>query len=371
MNVTEFEVAVPESSVDDLRSRLSLTRWPDAETVSDWSQGAPLSFVRSLAEHWEHKYDWRSVESRLNALPQFRAEIDGLGIHFLHVRSPHAGATPLLLTHGWPGSVLEFLEVLEPLTNPADPADAFHVVVPSLPGYGFSDKPTETGWGVERIARAWSSLMTGLGYERYAAHGGDWGSFVTAELGHVDASRLIGIHLTMVFAGPPEEQVELTQRDYAGLAALKEFQAREAGYSAIQMTKPQTIGYGLHDSPVALLAWIAEKYYSWTDHDRPFEELVPVDKLLDAVSIYWFTGTATSAARLYWESHNRVPMHQVSVPTGVTIFPKDARMPKAWIEARFADLRYWNDAEAGGHFPGIERPDVLVSELRTFFRHVR
>ena len=179
MNVTEFEVTVPESSVDDLRTRLSLTRWPDAETVSDWSQGAPLSFVRALAEHWEHKYDWRSVESRLNALPQFRAEIDGLDIHFLHVRSPHAGATPLLLTHGWPGSVLEFLEVLEPLTNPADPADAFHIVVPSLPGYGFSDKPTETGWGVERIARAWSSLMTGLGYERYAAHGGDWGSFVS------------------------------------------------------------------------------------------------------------------------------------------------------------------------------------------------
>lgn len=369
--VTPFRIEIPEEALADLRRRLDATRWPDAEAVPDWSQGAPLSYVRELSEHWAHAHDWRATEKRLNVLPQYRTVIDGLGVHFLHVRSPHPDALPLLITHGWPGSVAEFTDLVKPLTEPDDPAHAFHLVIPSLPGYGFSDRPSGPGWGVERIADAWSVLMRRLGYERYAAHGGDWGAFVTAQLGHSDAGRLAGIHLTMAFAAPPEGPVELDARDYAGLAALKTFQAQESGYSAIQATRPQTLGYGLADSPVAQLAWIAEKFWSWTDHDGDLEQAVPRDRLLDTVALYWLTNTATSSARLYWESHHKVPMHQVGVPTGVTVFPKDVRMPRPWIEGRFTDLRHWRDAERGGHFPAIECPDVLVDELRSFFGPLR
>ncbi|MFP3991490.1 epoxide hydrolase family protein [Streptomyces sp. E11-3] len=370
-DVTPYRIAIQDEALADLRRRLSDVRWPDAETTGDWSQGVPLHYLQELSTHWAHSYDWRATEKHLNSFPQFRTDIDGLGIHFLHVRSPHPGALPLLITHGWPGSVAEFTDVIGPLTEPENPADAFDVVIPALPGYGFSDRPQGTGWGVERIAGAWAELMRRLGYERYAAHGGDWGSFVTAQLGHADADRLAAIHVTMAFAGPPEEQVELTERDQAGLARVKEFMERESGYSAIQSTRPQTLGYGLADSPVAQLAWIAEKYWTWTDHDGDLDQAIGRDRLLDTASLYWLTNTGTSSARLYWESHNRVPMHQIAVPSGITIFPKDARMPRPWIEQRFTDLRHWNDADRGGHFPAIEQPDFLVDELRTFFRPLR
>ncbi|MFE3519524.1 epoxide hydrolase family protein [Streptomyces sp. NPDC059166] len=369
--LTPFRVAFPESDLDDLRDRLGRTRWPEAETVGDWSQGVPLDYLKDLAERWRTAYDWRATEARLNALDQYRTEIDGLGIHFLHVRSPHPGAVPLLLTHGWPGSVVEFLELIGPLTDPEDPADAFHVVAPSLPGYAFSDKPAATGWTVERTAAAWAGLMARLGYERYAAHGVDWGSFLTGALGTVDAAHLLGIHLVMPFARPPQEQVELDARDLAGLAALKEFQQNEGGYSAVQSTRPQTLGYGLTDSPVAQLAWMVEKYWAWSDHDGDLEKVVPAERLLDAVTLAWLAGTGASSSRIYWESHNKMALDRVDVPTACAVFPRDARMPRAWCEHRFTDLRRWTDHEHGGHFPALEQPELLVDELRSFFRPLR
>lgn len=361
-----FRVDVPESELADLRDRLAKTRWPEAET--DRSQGLPLAYTQYLCEYWRTSYDWRKLEARLNALPQFRTEIDGLGIHFLHVRSPHPTATPLLISHGWPGSVVEFLDIIGPLTDPEDQADAFHVVCPSLPGFGFSDKPAGPGWTAERIAKAWSTLMSELGYDRFAAHGVDWGSFITAIIGENDTGQLKGIHLTMPFARPPQEHIELSERDLAGLAAMKDFQQYEAGYSVIQTTRPQTLGYGLTDSPVGQLAWMVEKYWNWSDHDGDLEQVISRDRLLDAVTVGWLAATAASSGRIYWESQNKLALDPVHVPTAISIFPKDGRMPRPWIEGRFTDLRRWTDHELGGHFPALEQPELLVRELRSFFR---
>ncbi|WP_406149011.1 epoxide hydrolase family protein [Streptomyces sp. NBC_01012] len=369
--VTPFRVEIPEADLVDLKERLSRTRWPEAETVDDWSQGVPLAYAKELCEYWRTAYDWRATEARLNGVPQFRTEIDGLGIHFLHVRSPHPNALPLLITHGWPGSVVEFLDLVGPLTDPDDPADAFHVVCPSLPGYGFSDKPASPGWTAERIAASWAELMSRLGYDRFAAHGVDWGSFITGIIGETFPDRLAGLYLAMPFARPPQEQVELSERDLAGLAALKEFQQNEGGYSVIQTTRPQTLGYGLTDSPAGQLAWMAEKYWAWSDHGGDLEKAFSRDRLLDAVSVGWFAATAASSGRLYWESQNKMALGPVSVPTGISIFPKDGRMPKPWIERRFTDLRSWTEHDYGGHFPAMEQPETLATELRTFFRPLR
>jgi pimeloyl-ACP methyl ester carboxylesterase len=366
-----FRIDVPDCELADLRTRLAATRWPDAETVDDWSQGMPLSYAKELSEHWAHRYDWRATEARLNEVPQFVTEVDGVDLHFLHARSPHPGAKPLLLTHGWPGSVAEFLDVIGPLTDPPDPADAFHVVAPSLPGYGFSGKPTTTGWTLERVAAAWVTLMGRIGYDRFFAHGSDWGSFITAILGHIAPEHVDGIHLVMPFASAPEAQVELSSSDYAGLAALKEFAQNESAYAAIQSTRPQTLAYGITDSPVGQLAWAGEKYWAWSDHDGDAEKVIPRDRILDMVSMCWFTATAASSARLYWESYNKSPLTQVDVPTGFSVYPADARMPKAWCEHRFTDLRYWREMPSGGHFPALEAPDVLVDELRGFFGTLR
>jgi pimeloyl-ACP methyl ester carboxylesterase len=366
-----FRLAIPEPDLADLRDRLGRTRWPEAETVGDWSQGMPLAYARELAEYWRDGYDWRATEQRLAALPQFRIVIDGLAIHYAHVRSPHPDALPLLVTHGWPGSITDLLDLVEPLTRPDDPADAFDLVLPSLPGYGFSDKPAGTGWGVERIAAAWAQLMSVLGYERYGAHGTDWGSFITGALGTRDPDHLAGIHLAMPFATPPQEPVELSERDLAGLAALKEFQKQEGGYSIIQATRPQTLGYALTDSPAGQLAWAAEKYWAWSDHDGDLEKVVPRDRLLDVVTLAWLAGTGASSARIYWESHNKMALAPVAVPTACSVFPKDARMPRAWCEHRFSDLRRWTDHDRGGHFPALEQPGLLVDELRSFFRALR
>jgi pimeloyl-ACP methyl ester carboxylesterase len=266
---------------------------------------------------------------------------------------------------------VEFLDIVDALTNPPDPADAFHVVCPSLPGSGFSDKPAGTGWTAERTAAAWAELMTGLGYERYGAHGVDWGSFITAIMGETDSGRLTGIHLTMPFARPPGEQVTLSERDVAGLAAMKEFQQQEGGYSVIQTTRPQTLGYGLTDSPAGQLAWMVEKYWAWSDHDGDLEKVIARDRLLDLVTVGWFAATAASSARIYWESQNKLALGPVRTPTAVSNFPKDGRMPRGWIEGRFTDLRRWIDHDQGGHFPALEQPDALVDELRTFFRALR
>jgi epoxide hydrolase len=382
--VAEFRIDVPEADLRDLRERLERTRWPERETVEDWSQGVPLAYVQELCRHWAHGYDWRATEERLNELPQFRAAIDGLGIHFVHVRSRHPDALPLVITHGWPGSIVEFLKVIGPLADPAahggDAADAFHVVCPSLPGYGFSDKPSQPGWGVERIAGAWIQLMARLGYERYGAQGGDWGSSISTSVGQQDPGHVIGIHLTPPLAGPdPATLDELTEAERSALASLERSRRWDSGYSMQQATRPQTLGYGLVDSPAGLCAWIVEKFWSWTDCEGHPENVLTRDELLDNVMLYWLAGAGASSARLYWESIRQVRKlftepnaDTVTVPTGGSIFPKEVIRPsRRWAEKRFTDIRYWNELDAGGHFAAFEQPELFVDEVRSFFRTVR
>ena len=305
--VVPFHIDVSAEALGDLRERLQRTRWPEPETVDDWSQGIPLAYTREVCRYWAEQYDWRATERRLNCIPQFRTGLDGLGIHFLHVRSPEPDALPLVLTHGWPGSIVEFLKVLGPLSDPVghggDAADAFHVVCPSLPGYGWSDKPTTTGWGVERIAGAWALLMARLGYRRYGAQGGDWGSAITTALGRTDVDHCAGIHLNMVRIGPGQGgEDDLTDAERQALAARAEFEQWETGYSKQQSTRPQTLGYGLVDSPAAQAAWILEKFRAWTDSDGHPEHVLTRDELLDNVMLYWLPAAGASSARLYWES---------------------------------------------------------------------
>jgi pimeloyl-ACP methyl ester carboxylesterase len=374
-----FRIEVPDADLADLHERIDRTRWPEPATVADWSQGVPLDYARDLVDHWRRRYDWRRCEAELNALPQFTTPLDGGGddscrVHFLHVRSRHPGALPLLLTHGWPGSVVEFLDVLDALVDPPDPRDAFHVVVPSLPGYGFSGKPEASGWGVERIATAWAQLMDRLDYERYGAHGGDWGATITSALGTGMPESLAGIHITLPLAArPPEGSVPpLTRAEEEDLADQRAFESHRSGYSAIQATRPQTLGYGLVDSPVAQCLWIVEKFWDWTDSAGPPENVIARDRMLDDVMLYWLPGTGASSARLYWEAFRRRRLDQVDVPTGITIFPKELwRLPRSWLERRYTDLRHWSRPDVGGHFPALEQPDLLVDELRTFFRLVR
>ncbi len=370
-----FRIDITDAQLTDLRDRLARTRWPEPEPVTDWSQGVPLGYLQDLCRYWADGYDWRATEARLNALPQFRTVLDGLGIHVVHVRSRHPDALPLVITHGWPGSIVEFLKVIGPLTDPPDPADAFHVVCPSLPGYAFSDKPTGTGWGVQRIARAWAELMARLGYSRYGAQGGDWGTSVTTSLGQQDAAHLAGIHLTPPVAAPdPATLDDLTDAERAALDDLRHAAEWESGYAAEMSTKPQTIGYGLVDSPVALLAWIVEKFRSWTDGD-----VLDRDEILDNAMLYWLPGTGASAARLYWESFRQVSawfsestVDTVPVPTGCTIFPKEMPRPsRRWAARRYPDIRYWHEVDRGGHFGAFEQPELFVDEVRAFFRLVR
>lgn len=377
-----FAIELPPDVVADLRQRLSATRWPDRETVDDWSQGAPLSFVQELCRYWQDGYDFVAAEQRLNAYPQFRTEVsadgESLGIHFVHVRSPEPHALPIVLTHGWPGSIVEFLGVIGPLTDPrahgGDASDAFDVVVPSLPGYGWSDKPAVTGWGVQRIARAWDDLMGGLGYHRYGAQGGDWGAMVTASLGQqVPSERLVGIHLNMAIAGPDEETSgDLTPAEQAALADMGEHAACGMGYSSQQSTRPQTLGYGLADSPAGQCAWIVEKFWAWTDCGGDPQRALSRDQMLDNVMAYWVPGTAASSARLYWESFRDAGTGPVDLPTGISVFPREIIRPsRRWAERRFTDLRWFNELDAGGHFAAFEQPAAFVEEVRNFFRLVR
>ena len=382
--MTEFRIDVAQSELDDLRTRLRNTRWPERETVDDWTQGVPLAYLRDLCAYWADEYEWRTTEARLNALAQFRTTIDGLAIHFLHVRSPHADALPLVITHGWPGSIVEFLKVIGPLTDPTahggDTSDAFHVVCPSLPGYGFSDKPARPGWGVERIAHAWTVLMTRLGYRRYGAQGSDWGTSVSASVGQHDPQHVVGIHLTPPLAPPdPATLDDLTKRERAALASLEQSAKWDSGYSLEHATRPQTIGYGLVDSPAALCAWVIEKFWAWTDNDGDLENVLTRNELLDNLMFYWLPRTGASSARLYWESIRQVNewisgavTDVVDVPTGCSIFPKELQRPsRRWAEKRFVDIRYWNEPERGGHFAAFEQPELFVDEVRAFFRLVR
>jgi pimeloyl-ACP methyl ester carboxylesterase len=382
--VESFRIEVAEAELDDLRERLRRTRWPERETVADWSQGVPLAYVRELCDYWASEYDWRETEARLNALPQFRTEIDGLGIHFAHVRSQHPDAVPLVITHGWPGSVVEFLKVIGPLTDPpahgGDAADAFHVVLASLPGYGFSDKPEAPGWGVERIADAWAELMARLGYARYGAQGSDWGTSISSLIGQRDREHVLGIHLMPPLAPPdPDTFDDLTASERAALEDLDRASEWESGYSQEHATRPQTIGYSLTDSPSGLCTWIIEKFWAWTDCDGHPENALTRDELLDNLMLYWLPRTGASSARLYWESIRQVnewirgaTTDTVDVPTGCSIFPREIQRPsRRWAERRFLDIRHWNELDRGGHFAAFEQPELFVDELRSFFRLLR
>jgi pimeloyl-ACP methyl ester carboxylesterase len=373
MTIAPFRVDVPEAELTELRERLERTRWPQREPVDDWSQGVPLGYLQELCEYWAHGYDWRATEARLNELPQFRTEIDGLGIHFIHVRSRDPDALALILTHGWPGSIVEFLKVIGPLS------ETFHVVCPSLPGYGFSDRPVQPGWGIDRIARAWIELMARLGYERYGAQGSDWGTSISTSIAQQDPGRVVGIHLTPPLAPPdPATLDDLTESERAALDAIEHSAEWDSGYSRMHATRPQTIGYSLVDSPAGLCAWIVEKLRAWTDCDGHPENALTRDEMLDDVMLYWLPRTGASSARLYWESIRQVDewisgtaTDTVTVPTGCSIFPKELQRPsRRWAERRFLDIRYWSEPERGGHFAAFEQPELFVDEVRAFFRLV-
>lgn len=377
--VTPFTVRYPDSALTDLRRRLAATRWPERETVPDQTQGAPLERVRKLVTHWAGKHDWRRVEKRLNGFGNFRTKLDGLGIHFLHVRSKHKDALPLLLTHGWPGSVLEFADVIGPLTDPpaygGSASDAFHVVVPSLPGYGFSDKPTENGWAPGRTARAWTTLMARLGYSRWVAQGGDWGGVITSELGKLAPAGLAGIHLNFWAEFSPPDLPDPTPEEQEALRKLQEFSGDGFGYFSQQSTRPQTLGYGLHDSPVGQAAWIYEKFAAWSDSAGAPENVLGLDKMLDDITLYWLTGTATSSARFYWQAthHDTVSPNPYSVPVGFTTFPAEiVPLPRRWAEATYGNqLISYTRAARGGHFAAFEQPAIFTTELRTWSRLLR
>jgi len=375
--VQPFRIAASDDALEDLRRRLRATRWPEKEAVDDWSQGIPLAYVQDVCAYWAEKYDWRAREARLNRFPQFRTELDGLGIHFVHVRSKHPEALPLVVTHGWPGSIAEFQKVIEPLADPTahggDARDAFHVVCPSLPGYGYSDKPARAGWNVDRIGRAWASLMARLGYGRYVAQGGDWGAMVTTAVGLQDTEHCAGIHLNMPIAPPdPATMGSLSEREQGALASMQHYQEWDSGYSKQQSTRPQTVGYGLVDSPAGQAAWILEKFWAWTDCNGHPENVLTRDELLDNVMLYWLPATAASSARLYWESFRAPNLAPVPVPTGCSIFPKEIfRCSRRWAEKRYTNLRYWNELERGGHFAAFEQPELYVREVRDCFRGLR
>jgi pimeloyl-ACP methyl ester carboxylesterase len=365
--------------LEDLKKRLSDTRWPDKEPVTDWSQGVPLAKAQALVEYWSSQYDWRRVEGALNARPQFRTEIDGLGIHFIHVRSKHGSALPVILTHGWPGSIVEFLEVISPLVDPTSHGgkveDAFHVVIPSLPGFGFSDKPTESGWRLPHIADAWAELMKRLGYSRYVAQGGDWGAGVSSWMAKQQPSGLIAVHLNLpiLFPPPPPPPGGYTAEEQAALAQLERYSMDASGYASIQGTRPQTLGYGLADSPVGHAMWIYEKFQGWTDNKGDPEEAISLDHMLDDITLYWLTNTAASSARIYYESfRNDFGRMPLDLPIAVSIFKGDMfTPPKVWGERTYSKLFYWNEVPRGGHFAPLEQPQLFVSELRKAFRQVR
>jgi len=376
-DIRPFRVAVPDADVDDLKERLARTRWPDRETVADWSQGVRLENARALVDHWQHAYDWRRFEAELNAYPQILTTIDGLEIHAIHVRSKNPDALPLLMTHGWPSSVADFLALIGPLTDPVayggDAADSFDVVIPSLPGFGFSGKPTEPGWDTDRIARAWAELMRRLGYTSWAAHGGDWGAAVTTALGAMEPGGLLGIHLSTPYAFPEQIPEALAPDERRAVDGLAYYAGPLGGSNHVQGTKPQTVGFALADSPAGQAAWIYEKFQSKTDNEGLAEDALDMDTMLDGISLAWFTNSAASSARIYWENRTATMAGpRLSLPVAVTVFPRDIpRLPRSWIEDAYSDLIHLGEAARGGHFAALEQPEILVAELRTGLRSLR
>ena len=387
--IRPFHVNFPQADIVDLRYRIAATRWPDRETVADQSQGVQLARMQELVRYWGSDYDWRRIETQLNALPQFMTEIDGLDIHFIHVRSRHPNAMPLIMTHGYPGSIIELLGVIGPLTDPTayggDAADAFHLVIPSLPGYGFSAKPQAAGWGFPRIARAWAALMQRLGYERYVSQGGDHGSVVSDWMARLALPGLLGIHVNMPATVPPVIAKALTDGDPApaGLSDVEKaafdkmnaFYTLGCGYSAMMATRPQTLGYALADSPVGNAAWMYDKFAAWTYSGGVPERALTRDQMLDDITLYWLTNTPTSAARLYWEngvSANNFNAVDVSLPTAITVFPGEIyQAPRSWAEAAYKNLYYYNVVDKGGHFAAWEQPELFSTEMRAAFRPLR
>lgn len=376
-----FTVNIDTAMLDDLRQRLKNARWPERETCEGWSQGIPLAYTRELANYWASEYDWRRFEKKLNSWPQFVTTIDDIDVHFIHRKSPHKNALPLIISHGWPGSIVEFHKVIDALADPTahggSAEDAFHVVAPCLPGYGFSGKPTHTGTSVEKIGRMWGTLMARLGYSRYVAQGGDWGSMITQSMGMTETEHCAAIHINMPIVAPdPDTMAELTPVEQAALVDMGTYMETGSGYSKQQSTFPQTLGYGLADSPIGQMAWVVEKFYMWTDCEangtRHPENILTKDELLDNVMMYWLNNTAASSARLYWESFSQPNMDLITIPVGCSIFPKEIfRCSRRWAQKRFTNLIHWNELERGGHFAALEQPELFLGELRTCFRALR
>lgn len=379
--ITPFTVDIADIELHDLHQRLANTRWPERETCSDWSQGMPLDYARELADYWASTYDWRRFEKKLNSWPQFKTNIDGVDIHFIHRRSQHDGALPLIISHGWPGSVAEFHKVIDALADPTayggNAQDAFHIVAPSLPGYGFSGKPANAGTSVEKIGHMWGQLMARLGYDRYVAQGGDWGSIITQSMGQTQTRHCAGIHINMPIVAPdPDTMDKLTAQEQSALEGIAFYNDWDSGYSKQQSTRPQTLGYGLADSPVGQMAWIIEKFYAWTDCEKDGvkhpENILSKDELLDNVMLYWLNNCAASSARLYWESLNHTNLNPVDMPVGCSIFPGEIfRCSRRWAEKRFSNLIHWNEMERGGHFAALEQPTAFVEEVRNCFSSLR
>ena len=377
--INPFRIDIPQADLDDLRDRLARTRWPDELPGTGWTYGVPVSYLKELAEYWRTSYDWPRYEAKLNAFPQFTTTIDGQNIHFLHVRSPEPEALPLILTHGWPGSIAEFMDTIGPLTDPrahgGDAADAFHVIAPSIPGFGFSGPTREPGWTTRRVAAAWAEVMRRLGYHRYGAQGGDTGAIVSPELGRLDPGHVIGVHVNNLGtfpSGDPAELANLSEADQARLRWMQRWGSDMSGYAIVQSTRPQTLAYSLTDSPAGQLAWIVEKFKEWTNPAAELpEDAVDRDLILTDVSIYWHTRTAGSAARIYREDAStwgQTPQRS-PVPTGVAVFPGDITLRP--LAERDHNLVHWTEYQQGGHFPALEVPELLVEDIRTFFRGLR
>lgn len=378
--IVPFRCDVPERVLDDLRERLARTRFPDEVNDADWSYGTDLAYLKELCTYWRETFDWRAQEAALNRFPSFVTEIDGLSLHFLHAPSPRPDAMPLVVTHGWPGSVFEFLDIIDRLRDPAahgaDPGDAFHVVCPSIPGYGFSEAAHAPGMHPLRVSEMIAKLMARLGYDRYGAQGGDWGSMISHGLGLADPKHCAGIHVNMVVAGPPagaENPLEgLSPAELENLAEARRIQDEEMGYFRVQSTKPQTLGVGLNDSPAGLASWIVEKFRTWSDCNGDVESIFSRDRLLANITLYWVTGTITSSTRLYLESKRAgLGVADHPVPLGCAVFPRELiRSPRRWVESHF-DVRQWTEMPRGGHFAAMEVPDLLAADVRSFFRPLR
>ena len=390
--IKPFHVNISNDKLNDLRQRINMTRWPSKETVTDQSQGVKLDQIQRLTKYWGIDYDWRKAEAQLNALPQFTTNIDGLDIHFIHVRSKHKNAMPLIITHGWPGSIFEVLKAIDPLTNPTKyggkAEDAFDVVIPSMPGYGFSEKPKEAGWGVEKMGQAWDVLMKRLGYHHYVSQGGDWGAVVADAMGRQAPEGLLGIHVNMPATVPAEvadvlkaggnAPENLTEKEKAAFNSLNKLYTKGGGYAGMMVTRPQTLGYGLTDSPVALASFFLDKFNEWTYSGGNAEKSLTKDEMLDDITLYWLTDTANSSAQLYWENNNNnfnvveQRTKEIKVPVAITVFPGEIyQAPKSWAEKAYPTLNYFNEVKKGGHFASWEEPQLFAEELRAAFRSLR